>query len=158
MRWSFSLMKNSISSSPIRSSNISSIRTNLQRSSQVCSVTAASWLSPRRTGTTCAQISRVLPISATFRGTSISNSPQMVTGISLPIQEKSSNKYFLSSDLENIQVKYYETPFISGHMKFRYLHHVLDRTTLSYFEKAVLSLPQLSRFLAFQILISGDKK
>lgn len=65
---------------------------------------------------------------------------------------------FLSSGLESIQVKYYETPFISGHMKFRYLHHVLDRTTLSYFEKAVLSLPQLRRLLAFQILISGDKK
>jgi 2-polyprenyl-3-methyl-5-hydroxy-6-metoxy-1,4-benzoquinol methylase len=65
---------------------------------------------------------------------------------------------FAGAGLENVAVRYYETPFISGHMKFRYMHYAVSRRILSYFDRAVLALPWLGRLLAFQILITGDKR
>jgi SAM-dependent methyltransferase len=65
---------------------------------------------------------------------------------------------FLSADLENVQVKYYETPFISGHIKLRYFHHMVNRKILSFFDRALLALPWFNRLMSHQILITGDKK
>ena len=56
--------------------------------------------------------------------------------------------------LEDIQISFFESPIIAGHLKVRYLHRVLSARVLRFFDRLVLSLPG-AKYLAHQCLVSG---
>lgn len=61
---------------------------------------------------------------------------------------------FQQAGLQSIHCESYETPWISGHMKFRYLHKVLPFSTLNTLDKTFLTLP-FNKAISHQLLISG---
>ena len=63
---------------------------------------------------------------------------------------------FTQAGLQSITSQVYETPWISGHMKFRYLHSALPYSVLNLFDKLSLKLPFNSK-ISHQLLISGHQ-
>lgn len=59
--------------------------------------------------------------------------------------------------LKQIIVRFFETPWISGHLKFRYLHSFIPYTVLNLFDRILLRLPYINQILAHQLLISGKR-
>lgn len=64
---------------------------------------------------------------------------------------------FKASGLVNVSYSVFETPFISGHMKLRYLHNVLPYSLLSAGDKTLLSMPPLRDKASHQLLVTGRK-
>lgn len=64
---------------------------------------------------------------------------------------------FNSAGLTSVSCSYYETPWISGHMKFRYLHKFLPYSLLNGLDKITRRLPLKSKF-CHQLLVSGETK
>lgn len=62
---------------------------------------------------------------------------------------------FHDAGFQSITCENYETPWISGHMKFRYLHPILPFRLLNAFDKLSLASPLRSR-ISHQLLISGS--
>lgn len=60
-----------------------------------------------------------------------------------------------SAGFRDVGVQCYETPWISGHMKFRYLHRLLPFRVLKSLDTGTLSIPGLGVKLAHQLLVSG---
>lgn len=58
----------------------------------------------------------------------------------------------LGSDLKTVV---FETPFLSGHVKFRYLHKLLPYWVLKFFDKLILKIPKFNSHLSHQIMIIG---
>jgi 2-polyprenyl-3-methyl-5-hydroxy-6-metoxy-1,4-benzoquinol methylase len=62
---------------------------------------------------------------------------------------------FQQAALQRIEVRFFESPAISGHMKVRYLHRLLPAPVLRALDRAALCVPWLGRKLSHQLLISG---
>ena len=62
---------------------------------------------------------------------------------------------FQKAGLAGIELKYFETPWISGHMKLRYLHGVVGHDILKLFDRLLLKTPVVGRCLSHQLLITG---
>lgn len=65
---------------------------------------------------------------------------------------------FKAAGLVDIQVTYMESPWISGHMKIRYLHRWIPVGLLRLADRMTLSVPGLRRWMAHQILLIGCRK
>jgi 2-polyprenyl-3-methyl-5-hydroxy-6-metoxy-1,4-benzoquinol methylase len=63
---------------------------------------------------------------------------------------------FSDAGLRNVQIRYFESPWISGHMKFRYLHSWVPAGLLRLLDGLTLRLPGLGRRLAHQLLVMGE--
>ena len=64
-------------------------------------------------------------------------------------------KVFLDEEFIDVRYRYFETPFISGHLKVRYLHRLVPFGLLHLLDRMVLLIPVVSRILAHQLLIRG---
>jgi 2-polyprenyl-3-methyl-5-hydroxy-6-metoxy-1,4-benzoquinol methylase len=62
---------------------------------------------------------------------------------------------FARAGLAQIETQNFESPWISGHMKMRYLHGMLPVGTLKNLDKLVLSLPVLGKRFSHQLLVTG---
>ena len=62
---------------------------------------------------------------------------------------------FTDAGLKNVKRIFFETPFISGHMKIRYFHQILSERVLRTLDSGVLALP-LKRYLAHQIMFIAE--
>lgn len=60
---------------------------------------------------------------------------------------------FRNVGFSETRLKYFETPFISGHYKLRYLHRFLPLPILKALDRGALSIPLLARKLAHQMMI-----
>jgi 2-polyprenyl-3-methyl-5-hydroxy-6-metoxy-1,4-benzoquinol methylase len=59
---------------------------------------------------------------------------------------------FVNAGFESIENYVFESPFISGHLKLRYLHQVVPLSLLRALDRVVLASP-LARYLAHQLMI-----
>jgi 2-polyprenyl-3-methyl-5-hydroxy-6-metoxy-1,4-benzoquinol methylase len=59
---------------------------------------------------------------------------------------------FLTAGFEIIEVSFFESPFVSGHLKLRYLHPLVPLTWLRSLDRLVMALP-VARYLAHQVMI-----
>lgn len=64
---------------------------------------------------------------------------------------------FENSGLVDVSYNVFETPFISGHMKLRYLHNILPYALLRAGDRALLSVPKLRDKASHQLLVTGRK-
>src|SRR5262245_13017675 len=62
---------------------------------------------------------------------------------------------FASAGLKNIGRLFFESPFISGHMKLRYVHRIIPLKLLRALDYSVLLSP-LGRYLAHQLMIVAE--
>ena len=62
---------------------------------------------------------------------------------------------FNAVGFRHIEARFFETPFISGHMKVRYLHGWLPTPLLRGADRAALALPWLARRFTHQLLVTG---
>lgn len=64
---------------------------------------------------------------------------------------------FSATGLVRNHVEFFETPWISGHMKLRYVHPAMPVGVLRWLDRLTLRIPKLGKRLAHQILIVGEK-
>lgn len=62
---------------------------------------------------------------------------------------------FKSAGFASIQTRYFESPFINGHMKLRYLHRFASVRALRLLDRATLALPAVGYRSAHQLLTTG---
>jgi len=62
---------------------------------------------------------------------------------------------FVQAGMVKIEIILFESPWISGHMKLRYLHSMLPVETLRNLDKLLLSLPVLGKRFSHQLLVTG---
>lgn len=64
---------------------------------------------------------------------------------------------FQKSGLSQIRALFFETPMISGHLKFRYMHSILPYKVLKIFDRMLLRIPKMNQIFAHQLLVSGKR-
>lgn len=64
---------------------------------------------------------------------------------------------FSAAGLQRIRVQLFETPWIAGHMKIRYLHHGLPVSLLRWLDRLTLRLPAFGQRLAHQLMAIGER-
>lgn len=64
---------------------------------------------------------------------------------------------FRNAGFSSPVLKYFETPFISGHYKMRYLHRLLPESILRGLDARVLSMPVLARKLSHQMMVVAER-
>jgi 2-polyprenyl-3-methyl-5-hydroxy-6-metoxy-1,4-benzoquinol methylase len=64
---------------------------------------------------------------------------------------------FVDAGLVDVECGYFETPFINGHMKIRYLHLWLPVAPLRVADRVLLSVPLVGRRLAHQLFAVGRR-
>jgi 2-polyprenyl-3-methyl-5-hydroxy-6-metoxy-1,4-benzoquinol methylase len=64
-------------------------------------------------------------------------------------------RFYVSAGFEQVQIRYFESPFISGHMKLRYFHTCLPDVLLRGLDRFLLALPWIGRASAHQLLATG---
>ena len=64
---------------------------------------------------------------------------------------------FRGAPLSKVRVQYFETPWISGHMKLRYLHSWVPTHLLRWLDGVTLRIPGIGERLAHQLLIVGER-
>lgn len=57
--------------------------------------------------------------------------------------------------LSDVQYRYFESPWVSGHLKMRYLHRVLPEGWLRWLDRRLLAIPRMGQRLAHQLLVTG---
>jgi len=62
---------------------------------------------------------------------------------------------FTEAGMAQVETRYFESPWISGHMKLRYLHGILPVRTLKSLDRLSLSVPGLGKRLSHQLLVTG---
>jgi 2-polyprenyl-3-methyl-5-hydroxy-6-metoxy-1,4-benzoquinol methylase len=62
---------------------------------------------------------------------------------------------FANAGLKNIRSTFFESPFISGHMKLRYVHRIVPLRLLCALDTSVLASP-LGRYLAHQLMVVAE--
>ena len=63
---------------------------------------------------------------------------------------------FETEGLKNVRYLFFESPFISGHLKLRYLHRILPVHLLKLLDLAVLHTP-LAKYVAHQLMIIAER-
>ena len=63
---------------------------------------------------------------------------------------------FFEAGFKNVTINFFETPWISGHMKLRYLHHLFPGAVLGTLDRFFLKLPVIARHMAHQLLVIGN--
>lgn len=53
-------------------------------------------------------------------------------------------------------VTFFESPFISGHMKIRYLHKIVPVSLLQELDTLLLRMPKVGKILAHQLMVVGE--
>jgi 2-polyprenyl-3-methyl-5-hydroxy-6-metoxy-1,4-benzoquinol methylase len=69
--------------------------------------------------------------------------------------EEELREFFLSAGFAQVQSRYFESPFINGHMKLRYLHAFTPVPALRALDRLTLALPRVGRLSAHQLLTTG---
>ena len=64
---------------------------------------------------------------------------------------------FEQSGMKQITSQVFETPFMSGHMKIRYLHKILPYPVLRMLDRFTLRLPLIGKRLSHQLAVIGVK-
>ena len=64
-------------------------------------------------------------------------------------------KVFHDAGFADVGHQFFETPFINGHMKLRYLHRRTPQSLLRAADRTMLAIPWLGRALSHQLLVSG---
>jgi 2-polyprenyl-3-methyl-5-hydroxy-6-metoxy-1,4-benzoquinol methylase len=62
---------------------------------------------------------------------------------------------FEFAEFAQVQTRYFESPFINGHMKLRYLHAFTPVPALRALDRLTLALPRVGRLSAHQLLTTG---
>jgi 2-polyprenyl-6-hydroxyphenyl methylase/3-demethylubiquinone-9 3-methyltransferase len=62
---------------------------------------------------------------------------------------------FKSSGFIDIRSNFFESPFISGHMKVRYLHGVAPTVVLRILDRAIVKTPWVRRKFSHQMMVTG---
>jgi 2-polyprenyl-3-methyl-5-hydroxy-6-metoxy-1,4-benzoquinol methylase len=62
---------------------------------------------------------------------------------------------FASAGLNSIESRFFETPWISGHLKVRYLHGIVPVSVLRALDRLTLALPWVGARAAHQLLVTG---
>jgi 2-polyprenyl-6-hydroxyphenyl methylase/3-demethylubiquinone-9 3-methyltransferase len=62
---------------------------------------------------------------------------------------------FRSAGLQQVRAVFFETPWISGHMRVRHLHRWMPSGVLRALDRLALAAPRLGRRLAHQLLVTG---
>jgi 2-polyprenyl-6-hydroxyphenyl methylase/3-demethylubiquinone-9 3-methyltransferase len=57
--------------------------------------------------------------------------------------------------LKKVQITYFESPWISGHMKIRYLHSIVPISILRFLDRLTIKMPSVNKLLSHQIMIEG---
>lgn len=65
--------------------------------------------------------------------------------------------FFAQAGLVKVRVFPYDTPWITGHMKVRYLHGKIPVRILQLLDRALLCVPGLRRRMGYQLMASGRK-
>lgn len=65
------------------------------------------------------------------------------------------NRLFVDSGYRAVCTRYFESPFINGHMKLRHLHRFAPTALLRLLDRLALATPQLNRRCAHQLLVTG---
>jgi len=65
-------------------------------------------------------------------------------------------RVFVEAGLQQVECRTFESPVISGHMKFRHLHPLLPYAFLKRFDRLVAALPLCNRYLTHQLLCQGS--
>lgn len=68
---------------------------------------------------------------------------------------KQLHQMFVRAGMVKVVTKYFESPWISGHMKLRYLHSMLPVGILRGLDRWLLSLPVLGKRFSHQLLVTG---
>jgi len=64
---------------------------------------------------------------------------------------------FSEAGFSDISTKFFETPFISGHMKLRYLHGISPTAILRIADRSLLLVPWLRKKMTHQLLLTGTR-
>jgi len=59
--------------------------------------------------------------------------------------------------LSNVRVTTYASPWITGHMKFRYLHGIVPVSVLRLLDRVLLAIPGLRDIFGYQLMLSGQR-
>ncbi|HET9232993.1 MAG TPA: class I SAM-dependent methyltransferase, partial [Candidatus Eisenbacteria bacterium] len=70
---------------------------------------------------------------------------------------KELHEIFVAAGMEGVHVGYFETPWISGHMKVRFLHGLLPSSVLRRLDQLLLATPGLGHWFAHQLIATGRK-
>jgi 2-polyprenyl-3-methyl-5-hydroxy-6-metoxy-1,4-benzoquinol methylase len=62
---------------------------------------------------------------------------------------------FRAAGLVDVRAKFFESPFISGHLKIRHVHGFMPVPALKVLDRLLLSLPWIGRRSAHQLLVTG---
>ena len=62
---------------------------------------------------------------------------------------------FLAAGLDHVQVRRYASPWITGHLKFRFLHGVLPRAWLRMLDRMALGIPGIGPLISYQLWGEG---
>ena len=71
-------------------------------------------------------------------------------------REKELVAMFEAAGFARIRVEYFETPWISGHVRIRHLHGRLPAGWLRRLDRATLRVPAIGRRLAHQLMLVGE--
>jgi len=71
-------------------------------------------------------------------------------------REDELKEVFVKAGLAQIQLNFFETPFISGHLKVRLVHSFVPARVLRFFDRMFLSIPTLRKRVAHQLMITGS--
>jgi 2-polyprenyl-6-hydroxyphenyl methylase/3-demethylubiquinone-9 3-methyltransferase len=63
----------------------------------------------------------------------------------------------VAAGLQNVEVVWFESPWITGHMKVRYLHGRLPVRFLRWMDRLAIRLPGLGRRLSYQLMLKATK-
>jgi len=71
-------------------------------------------------------------------------------------REDELKEVFVRAGLAQVRLDFFETPFISGHLKLRLVHPFVPARVLRFLDRMFLSIPTLGRRFAHQLMITGS--
>ncbi len=66
-------------------------------------------------------------------------------------------RIYEATGFSRIEIRYFETPFISGHMKVRHVHGFVPVGALRFFDRLALRVPGLRQRVSHQLLVTGTR-
>jgi len=67
------------------------------------------------------------------------------------------NDIALSAGLQNVLIRWFETPWISGHMKLRYLQRLIPSSVQRALDRLFVRLPHAGRKFSHQLMVTGQR-